>query len=157
MDIPYLPMRHGCRSLVVVRAWATRRVLAWRLSHTLPTDFCLDALAAALRAPGGPGLLTTDQGRQVPSSTFVGAVQQRGIARSMDGKGAWRDNLFVERLWKSVKYEEIYLHAYDSVPEAPHCLAASFPFSTAGRPHSALDGRTPDLVYFGVPPQPRAA
>ncbi len=132
MDITYLPMRHGFLYLVVVLDWATRRVLAWRLSNTMTTDFCLDALEAAIREYGCPGILNTDQGSQVPSTAFVGVVQQRGIALSMDGKGAWRDNLFVERLWKSVKYEEVYLHAYDSVPEAQRHLATYFTFYNRG-------------------------
>jgi len=157
MDLTYLPMRHGFRYLVAVLDWATRRVLAWRLSNTLTTDCCLEALEAAIQAHGCPGILNTDQGSQFTSTAFVALVQQYGIALSMDGKGAWRDNLFVERLWKSVKYEEVYLHAYDSVAEAQRGLAAYFAFYNSGRPHSALDGRTPDMVYFGVPLQREAA
>jgi putative transposase len=150
MDLTYLPMRHGFLYLVAVLDWATRRVLAWRLSNTLTTDCCLDALEAAIRAYGCPGILNTDQGSQFTSTAFVTLVQQHGIQLSMDGRGAWRDNLFVERLWKSVKYEEVYLHAYDSVAEAQRSLARYFTFYNSGRPHSALDGRTPDMVYFGV-------
>ena len=128
MDFTYLPMRHGFLYLVAVLDWVTRRVLAWRLSNTLTTDCCLDALAAAIRAHGCPGILNTDQGSQFTSMAFVELVQQHGIALSMDGKGAWRDNLFVERLWKTVKYEEVYLHAYDSVPEAQRGLARYLAF-----------------------------
>ena len=157
MDLTYLPMRHGFLYLVVVLDWATRRVLAWRLSNTLTTDCCLDALEAAIHDYGCPGILNTDQGSQFTSTAFVTMVQQHRIQPSMDGKGAWRDNLFVERLWKSVKYEEVYLHAYDSVPEAQRRLARYFTFYNSGRPHSALDGRTPDMVYFGMQPQQRAA
>jgi len=157
MDLTYLPMRHGFLYLVAVLDWATRRVLAWRLSNTLTTDCCLDALDAAIRIHGAPAILNTDQGSQFTSTAFVGLVQQDGIALSMDGKGAWRDNLFVERLWKSVKYEEVYLHAYDSVPEAQRSLARYFTFYNSGRPHVALDGRTPDMVYFGVPLHREAA
>jgi putative transposase len=157
MDLTYLPMRHGFLYLVVVLDWATRRVLAWRLSNTMTTDVCLDALEAAIRAYGCPGILNTDQGSQFTSTAFVGMVQEHGIRFSMDGKGAWRDNLFVERLWKSVKYEEVYLHAYDSVSDTQQHLAAYFMFYNSGRPHSALDGRTPDMVYFGEPSQQRAA
>lgn len=157
MDITSLPMRHGFLYLVVVLDWATRRVLAWRLSNTMTVDFCLDALEAAIREYGCPGILNTDQGSQFTSTAFVTGVQQHRIQLSMDGQGAWRDNLFVERLWKSVKYEEIYLHAYDSVPEAQRSLARYFTFYNAGRPHSALDGRTPDMVYFAPPPQRQAA
>ena len=157
MDITYLPMRHGFLYLVVVLDWATRRVLAWRLSNTLTTDCCLDALESAIREYGCPGILNTDQGSQFTSTAFVALVQHHGIRLSMDGQGAWRDNLFVERLWKSVKYEEVYLHAYDSVPEAQRRLARYFTFYNSGRPHSALDGRTPDMVYFAQPPQREAA
>jgi putative transposase len=157
MDLTYLPMRHGFLYLVAVLDWATRRVLAWRLSNTLTTDCCLDALEAAIRAYGCPGILNTDQGSQFTSTAFVGMVQEHRIQLSMDGKGAWRDNLFVERLWKSVKYEEVYLHAYDSVPEAQRGLARYFTFYNGGRPHTALDARTPDMVYFGVPLHREAA
>ncbi len=157
MDLTYIPMRHGFLYLVAVLDWATRRVLAWRLSNTMTTDCCLEALEAAIHDYGCPGILNTDQGSQFTSTAFVELVQQHGIRLSMDGKGAWRDNLFVERLWKSVKYEEVYLHAYDSVAEAQRGLAAYFTFYNSGRPHSALDGRTPDMVYFRVQPQQRAA
>jgi putative transposase len=157
MDLTYIPVRHGSLYLVVVLDWATRRVLAWRLSNTLTTDCCLDALESAIRESGCPGILNTDQGSQFTSTAFVGIVQQHGIALSMDGQGAWRDNLFVERLWRSVKYEEVYLHAYDSVAEAQRGLARYFAFYNSGRPHAALDGRTPDMVYFGMPLQREAA
>ncbi len=157
MDLTYLPMRHGFLYLVAILDWATRRVLAWRLSNTMTTDVCVEALEAALHDYGCPEILNTDQGSQFTSTAFVSLVQQHGIRLSMDGKGAWRDNLFVERLWKSVKYEEVYLHAYDSVSAAQQGLARYFTFYNGGRPHTALDGRTPDMVYFGVQPQLRAA
>jgi putative transposase len=157
MDLTYLPMRHGFLYLVAVLDWATRRVLAWRLSNTLTTDCCLEALESAIQAHGCPRILNTDQGSQFTSTAFVSLAQQHGIHLSMDGQGAWRDNLFVERLWKSVKYEAVYLHAYDSVPEAQRSLARYFTFYNEGRPHSALDGRTPDMVYFALQPQQRAA
>jgi len=157
MDLTYLPMRRGFLYLVAVLDWATRRVLAWRLSNTLTTDCCLDALEAAIQAHGCPWILNTDQGSQFTSTAFVACVQQHGIQLSMDGQGAWRDNLFVERLWKSVKYEEVYLHAYDTVTDAQRHLTAYFTFYNGGRPHSALDGRTPDMVYFGLLPQLEAA
>jgi putative transposase len=157
MDLTYIPMRHGFLYLVAVLDWATRRVLAWRLSNTMTTDVCLDALEAAIHDYGCPGILNTDQGSQFTSTAFVSLVQQHGIRLSMDGKGAWRDNLFVERLWRSVKYEEVYLHAYDSVAEAHQGLARYFAFYNHGRPHTALDGRTPDMVYFGVPLHREAA
>ena len=157
MDLTYLPMRHGFLYLVAVLDWATRRVLAWRLSNTLTVDCCLDALEAAIQDYGCPGILNTDQGSQFTSTAFVDLVQQHGIQLSMDGKGAWRDNLFIERLWKSVKYEEVYLHAYDTVAEAHHGLARYFTFYNSGRPHAALDGQTPDMVYFALRPQLEAA
>jgi len=157
MDLTYLPMRRGFLYLVAVLDWATRRVLAWRLSNTMTTDVCLAALEAAIQDYGTPEILNTDQGSQFTSTAFVELVQQHGIQLSMDGKGAWRDNLFVERLWKSVKYEEVYLHAYDSVPEAHQGLSRYFTFYNTARPHTALDGRTPNMVYFGVPHQREAA
>jgi putative transposase len=157
MDLTYLPMRRGFLYLAAVLDWATRRVLAWRLSNTLTTDVCLDALEAAIRDYGCPGILNTDQGSQFTSTAFVALVQHHGIRLSMDGKGAWRDNLFVERLWKSVKYEEVYLHAYDTVTEAHQGLARYFTFYNQARPHRALDGRTPDMVYFALRPQLEAA
>jgi len=157
MDITYIPMRRGFVYLVAVLDWATRRVLAWRLSNSLTVDFCLEALEAAIRDYGSPGILNTDQGSQFTGTAFVEVVQQHGISLSMDGKGSWRDNLFIERLWKSVKYEEVYLHAYDSVTEAQHGLACYFTFYNQGRPHTALDGQTPDMVYFARLPQLEAA
>ena len=157
MDLTYIPMRRGFLYLVAVLDWATRRVLAWRLSNTMTVDCCLDALEAAIRDHGYPGILNTDQGSQFTSTAFVALAQQHGISLSMDGRGAWRDNLFVERLWKTVKYAEVYLHAYDSVPEAQLHLAGYFTFYTQGRPHTALDGRTPDMVYFALRPHREAA
>jgi putative transposase len=157
MDITYIPMRHGFLYLAVVLDWATRRVLAWRLSNSMTTDFCLDALEAAIHDCGLPTILNTDQGSQFTGTAFVGPVQSHGIQLSMDGKGSWRDNLFIERLWKSVKYEDVYLHAYDSVTEARHGLTRYFTFYNQGRPHTALDGQTPDMVYFASLPQREAA
>jgi putative transposase len=157
MDITYIPMRRGFLYLAAVLDWATRRVLAWRLSNSMTVDFCLDALEAASRDCGLPTILNTDQGSQFTGTAFVGLVQQHGIALSMDGTGSWRDNLFIERLWKSVTYEEVYLHAYDTVAEAQRGLACYFPFSNQGRPHTALDGQTPDMVYFARLPQREAA
>jgi putative transposase len=157
MDITYIPMRRGFVYLAAVLDWATRRVLAWRLSNSMTVDFCVDALEAAIRDYGCPGILNTDQGSQFTGTAFVGLVQQHGIQLSMDGKGSWRDNLFIERLWKSVKYEEVYLHGYDSVTEAQRGLATYFTFYNQGRPHTALDGQTPDMVYFARLPQREAA
>jgi putative transposase len=157
MDITYIPMRRGFVYLAAVLDWATRRVLAWRLSNSMTVDSCLDALEAAIRDYGPPGIVNTDQGSQFTGTAFVGLVREHGIQLSMDGKGSWRDNLFVERLWKSVKYEEVYLHAYASVAEAWQGLARYFTFYNQGRPHSALDGQTPDMVYFAPLPRREAA
>lgn len=157
MDISYIPMRRGFVYLAAILDWATRRVLAWRLSNSMTVDFCLETVEAALRDYGTPEILNTDQGSQFTGTDFVGLVQQHGIQISMDGKGSWRDNVFVERLWKSLKYEEVYLHAYDSVAEARKGIQRYFSFYNQRRPHSSLDGRTPDMVYFEALPQPQAA
>ena len=131
MDISYIPMRRGFVYLAAVLDWATRRVLAWRLSNSMTVDFCLEAVEAAIRDYGTPEILNTDQGSQFTDTDFVGLVQQHGIQISMDGKGSWRDNVFVERLWKSLKYEEVYLHAYDSVGEARKAFSAISHFTTS--------------------------
>jgi putative transposase len=148
MDITYIPMRKGFVYLAAVLDWATRRVLSWRLSNTLTTDFCLDAVAEALQRYGIPEIFNTDQGSQFTSVDFVDLLRTHGIQQSMDGKGRWVDNVFVERLWRSVKYEEVYLHAYDSVTLARQGLERYFRFYNQRRPHSSLDGKTPDQVYF---------
>jgi putative transposase len=123
----------------------------------MTVDFCLDALEVAIRDYGPPGILNTDQGSQFTGTAFVGVVQQHGIQLSMDGKGSWHDNLFIDRLWKSVKYEGVYLHGYDSVTEAQRGLACYFTFYNQGRPDTALDGQTPDMVYFAPLPQRKTA
>ena len=148
MDISYIPMRKGFVYLAAVLDWATRRVLSWRLSNTLTTDFCIEAVEEAVQRYGTPAIFNTDQGCQFTSSEFVEWLRTHGIQQSMDGKGRWVDNVFVERLWKSVKYEEVYLHAYDSVPQARQGLERYFRFYNQRRPHSSLDGKTPDQVYF---------
>lgn len=148
MDITYIPMRKGFVYLVAVLDWATRRVLSWRLSNTLTTDFCLEAVEDALGRYGTPEIFNTDQGSQFTSSDFVDLLRTYGIQQSMDGKGRWVDNVFVERLWRSVKYEAVYLHAYDSVTLARQGLEGYFRFYNQRRPHSSLDGKTPDQVYF---------
>jgi putative transposase len=157
MDITYIRMRRGFVYLAAVLDWATRRVLSWRLSNSMTADFCIEALEAAIRDYGTPEILNTDQGSQFTGTAFVEVVQQHGIQLSMDGKGSWRDNVFVERLWKSVKYEEVYLHAYDSVTEARQGLQRYLSFYNQRRPHSSLGGRTPDMVYFAALPQSQAA
>jgi putative transposase len=150
MDITYIPMRKGFVYLAAVLDWATRRVLSWRLSNTLTTDFCLEAVEESLHRFGTPKIFNTDQGSQFTSSDFVALLRDHGIQQSMDGKGRWVDNVFVERLWKSVKYEEVYVHAYDSVAQAKQGLERYFSFYNQRRPHSSLDGQTPDQVYFNL-------
>lgn len=148
MDTTYIPMRRGFVYLSAVLDWASRRVLAWRLSNSLTADPCVDALEEAILKYGTPEIMNTDQGSQFTSSAFISLLQEHKIQVSMDGKGCWRDNVFVERLWKSVKYEEIYLHAYDTVSDARQALSRYFDFYNRRRPHSTLDGKTPDTAYF---------
>ena len=128
--------------------WASRRVLAGQLSNTLTIDFCLKAVQEALTRYGAPDIFNTDQGGQCTSQECTGLLTHHGIQISMDGKGCWRDNVFVERLWKSLKYEEVYLHAYDTVGAAHQGLERYLTFYNQTRPHQALDGKTPDQVYF---------
>jgi transposase InsO family protein len=127
--------------------WASRRVLSWRMSNTLTTDFCIEAVQEAINRYGEPEIFNTDQGCQFTSLEFTGLLKDNGIQISMDGKGCWRDNVFVERLWRSVKYEEVYLHAYDSVSDARGGLGKYFTKYNQLRPHSALDDKTPDEFY----------
>ncbi len=157
MDIPYVPMKRGFVYLAAVIDWATRRVLSWRLSITLTTDFCIEAVEEAIARYGTPEIFNTDQGSQFTSAEFVGLLQRRAIGISMDGKGCWRDNVFVERLWKSVTYDEIDLHAYKSVQDARAGLTRYFTFYNHRRPHRALDGKTPDSVYLNLLPKSQAA
>ena len=147
-DITYIPMRRGFLYLFAVIDWFSRRVLAWRLSNTLTTDFCLDAVREAIHRYGRPEIFNTDQGCQFTSGEFTGLLKMHHIRISMDGKGSWRDNVFVERLWKSVKYEEVYLKAYDSVADAKANLATYLRFYNERRPHRSLDGKTPNAAYF---------
>ena len=150
MDITYIPMSRGFVYLAAVMDWYSRRVLSWRLSITMEVDFCIEAIEEALAKHGRPGIFNTDQGSQFTSAEFTGLLLMHGISISMDGRGAWRDNVFVERLWRSVKYEEVYLRAYDSVGEARSMLRQYFEFYNGKRPHSSLDARTPDDVYYDV-------
>ena len=157
MDITYIPMAHGFVYLAAVLDWFSRRVLSWRLSITMEVDFCLDAVEEALARHGRPEIFNTDQGSQFTSAAFTGMLLGRDIAVSMDGRGAWRDNVFVERLWRSVKYEEVYLRAYDSVGEARASIDQYLAFYNHKRPHSSLDARTPDQAYFDSLSQRAAA
>jgi len=147
-DITYIPMARGFVYLFAVLDWASRRVLAWRLSNTLTTDFCLDAVQEAIIRHGTPTIFNTDQGCQFTSQEFTGLLTHHGIQISMDGTGCWRDNVFVERLWKSIKYEEVYLHAYETVSAAHQGVERYLTFYNQTRPHQALDGQTPDQVYY---------
>lgn len=150
MDITYIPMARGFVYLAAVVDWFSRRVLSWRLSITLETAFCIEAVEEALARYGKPDIFNTDQGSQFTSIDFVKMLKEAEIAISMDGKGAWRDNVFVERLWRTIKYEEVYLHAYASVPEARAALARYLTFYNTRRPHSSLDRKTPDQAYFNA-------
>jgi len=157
IDITYIPMARGFVYLAVVLDWFSRRVLAWRLSITMEAAFCVATLEDALARHGKPEIFNTDQGSQFTGSAFTSVLTNNGIAISMDGKGAWRDNVFVERLWRSVKYEEVYLRAYDSVGEAHASIGRYLDFYNGRRPHSSLDGTTPDKAYFTLPPLRLAA
>jgi putative transposase len=157
MDLTYVPMARGFVYLAVVIDWFSRRVLAWRLSITMEAAFCVEALEEALARQGRPEIFNTDQGSQFTSEAFTGVLTRNGIAISMDGKGAWRDNVFVERLWRSVKYEEVYLKAYDTVAEARASIGRYLGFYNTRRPHSSLDRQTPDRAYFTRLPQIAAA
>jgi putative transposase len=148
MDITYVPMACGFVYLAAVMDWASRRVLAWRVSISLNTDFCVEALEEAIIRYGTPEIFNTDQGSQFTSLEFTGVLKAHGIQISMDGKGCWRDNVFVERLWKSIKYEEIYLHAYNTVSDARAGIGRYFSFYNQRRPHSEHDGETPEIMYF---------
>ena len=146
-DMTYLPMRRGFLYLVAVMDWATRKVLSWRVSNTMDVEFCLEALEEAMARFGQPGIFNTDQGGQFTSPRFTGLLQQAGIRISMDGRGRWMDNVFIERLWRSLKYECVYLHAFETGTELRAGLAKWIGYYNAGRPHSTLAGRTPDEAY----------
>lgn len=151
MDITYIPMARGFIYLAAVLDWFTRRVLAWRVSITLEADFCIEAVEEALARHGTPEIFNTDQGSQFTSTDFIKVLAAREIKISMDGKGAWRDNVFVERLWRTIKYEEVYLRAYANVSEARAGIGRYLTFYNGRRPHSSLDGKTPDQAYFNQP------
>ena len=157
MDITYIPMARGFVYLAVVLDWFSRRVLSWRLSITMEAAFCVETLEDALARHGRPDIFNTDQGSQFTGSVFTGVLMREGIAISMDGKGAWRDNVFVERLWRTVKYEEVYLKAYDNVGEARRSIGLYLDFYNGRCPHSSLDDATPDQAYFNPLPIRTAA
>lgn len=152
-DITYIPMRRGFVYLVAIVDWYSRRILAWRLSNTLTTDFCIEALEEAITRYGTPEIFNTDQGSQFTSAEFTGVLKARNIRISMDGKGCWRDNVFVERLWRTVKYEEVYLKSYHSLVDAHAQLETYFRFYNERRPHTAHDGGTPGEAYRATEPE----
>ena len=157
MDITYIPMARGFVYLAAVVDWFSRRVLSWRISITMESEFCVEALEEALARFAKPEIFNTDQGSQFTSMAFTGVLIENDIKISMDGKGAWRDNVFVERLWRSIKYEEVYLRAYATVTEARASIGHYLGFYNARRPHSSLDRQTPDQAYFTWGPQNAAA
>jgi putative transposase len=156
-DITYIPMARGFCYLVAIMDWASRKVMAWRLSNTLDASFCVEALQEALARYGTPEIFNTDQGSQFTSEAFVGILESHSINISMDGKGRWLDNVFIERLWWSVKYQDVYLKAYSSIPEARKGLRDYFEFYNGKRRHQSLDRRTPDDVYWSTLPQIQVA
>lgn len=156
-DITYLPMAHGFLYLVAIMDWYSRKVLAWRLSNTMDTRFCVDALCQALERYGTPEIFNTDQGAQFTSENFTSVLVEHGVAISMDGRGRWMDNVFVERLWRSVKYEEVYLKAYENGLQARTSLEEYFQYYNQERRHQGLDRLTPDQVYYENQPQELAA
>ena len=158
---PSIKRRDPALGLVVylcaVMDWFSRRILAWRLSNTMEAEFCVETLENALGRHKKPGIFNTDQGSQFSGTAFTGVLIRNDISISMDGKGAWRDNVFVERFWRSVKYEEVYLRAYDDVPQARTSIGRYLEFYNTRRPHTALDRRTPDQAYFDPLPLRMAA
>jgi putative transposase len=156
-DITYIPMSRGFCYLVAIMDWASRKVLAWRLSNTLDSAFCVDALEEAIARYGCPEIFNTDQGSQFTAEVFTNTLHANNIAISMDGKGRWMDNVFIERLWKSVKYEDIYLKAYASMTEVRNGLVSYFKFYNEKRWHNSFDKKTPNMVYFDSLAQKQAA
>jgi putative transposase len=157
VDITYIPMRHGYAYLVALLDWWSRMVLAWRLSNTMDVTFCVEALEEAVRQWGVPELHNSDQGAQFTAEAYLAVLRAHGVQISMDGVGRCKDNIFVERLWRSVKYEEVYLHAYDDVAEARAGLGRYFSFYNTRRPHQALGGRTPREAYLTARGSPTSA
>ena len=149
-DITYVPMARGFCYLTAIMDWASRRVLSWRLSNTLDASFCIEALEEALERHAAPEIFNTDQGAQFTGEGFTSVLADHGVAISMDGRGRWLDNVFIERLWRSVKHEEVYLKAYENLAEARRELGAYFHFYNHRRRHQGLNDRTPDEVYWAT-------
>jgi putative transposase len=150
-DITYIPMQRGFLYLVAVMDWASRRVLAWRLSNTMDVEFCIEAVEDAMARHGRSEIFNTDQGSQFTSPRFTGLLTEAGIRVSMDGRGRWMDNVFIERLWRSMKYECVYLHAFEMGSEARAEIGRWIDYYNSDRPHSAFGGRTPVEVHEGQP------
>jgi putative transposase len=153
-DITYIPMRRGFLNLVAVMDWATRKVLSWKLSNTMEAAFCIEALEEALAKYGKPELFNTDQGSQFTSPRFIEVLTSADIKVSMDGKGRWMDNVFIERLWRSLKYECVYIHAFETDSELRAGLKRRITYDNSQRPHTALGGATPDEAYTQNGEQP---
>ena len=156
-DLTYIPMAKGFVYLVAIMDWHSRRVLSWRVSNSMDSDFCVDALEEALDRYGSPEIFNTDQGSQFTSEAFTGVLKEANVDISMDGKGRWMDNVFVERLWRSVKYEEVYLKAYETVAEARAGIGTYLEFYNSERRHQGINRQTPDQVYWGSVEWPQAA
>ena len=149
-DITYIPMQKGFVYLVAIKDWYSRRVLSWRISNTMDTDFCVDALQDAITKYGKPEIFNTDQGSQFTSCNFTSVLENNRILISMDGKGRWMDNVFIERLWRSLKYECIYLQEFYRITEVKAAVSEWFDFYNFRRPHSVFNGNTPNEVYTGI-------
>jgi putative transposase len=156
-DITYIPMAKGFCHLVAIMDWASRKVLSFRLSNTVDVSFCTDALEEAISRYGTPRIFNTDQGSQFTSEAFTGILTAHGVAVSMDGRDAWTDNVFIERLWRSVKYDEVYLKAYESIAEAKRGIGNYFELYNTRKRHQGLDNRTPDAVYWATLPEAKEA
>ncbi len=148
-DITYIPMRRGFLYLVAIMDWWSRKVLSWRLSNTMDADFCVEALEAALARHGKPAIFNSDQGSQFTSPAFTQVLKDAGVKISMDGRGRWMDNVFIERLWRSLKYECVYLQAFETGSQARTGIGGWIDYYNTSRPHSMFDGRTPEEVYSG--------
>lgn len=150
-DITYIPMRRGFLYFVAIMDWASRKILAWRLSNTMEVEFCIEALEEALAKHGRPEIFNTDQGSQFTSPEFTNVLKNAEVRISMDGKGRWMDNVFIERLWRSLKYECVYLHAFETASETRAGIDSWITYYNGERPHSTFDGQTPDEVYAPRP------